>query len=781
MRFSVQDFRDAWRALRRSPGASVAALVTLAVGLGVSFAIFNALYAALWQPLPYPHSGELLSIQETLDAHPGIMASPGDMRALAQQSQAISAIGLYHLWPSVITNHGPATQKDVLTVNPASFRVLGMAPARGRAFTAADTHSGAAPVMMLSAAFARKRFGAEPAVGQTLNVDGAPHRIVGITAPGFTAFLGQGDDTGVFVPLPADAMAQAYMYGAIARLRPGITPAAAAAEARAIAARQLPRHPHMKSLAFAFTGLAASLHRYMRVTPWLLLGTAALILLLACVNVASLLLARITGRRRELAIRQALGAGRGNLVRPVLAEGLILGTAGGLAAWWLAWLLLHLLAGLHPPSWLTATSSATVAPLGFAVVVSLGAGMICSLIPAWNAVRGLATPGGSATLAPHRLRGGVIALEVAVALVLAVSAGLLIHTLERLQSVPVGFNADHVLTAQVMVPQTQASPATSLFYTHLLGQVRSLPAVQSAALCNVLPFYGGMFAGAKLAGHSEFLQASLISPGFLHTMQIALLQGRAFAATDTANAPHVVIVNQKLASAWWPGQNPIGKRFTLSDKKHSGPWTVVGLAHDIHQESYQQAAKPQAFFPLAQYPMSGLSMVLRTTGDPDALSQPLQHLVAAAAPEAVATVESMTGLLRDDVASQRFLMILLELAAGLALALAALGVYGTVSYWVSQRTQEVGVRMALGAAQRHVLGLVLGRTLRWAMVGALVGAGAAYAAGRGLATMLFQVKPDDPPSLAAGIAILLAAALLAAWLPARRAARVDPVQALRHE
>ncbi|MGH9414696.1 MAG: ADOP family duplicated permease [Terriglobales bacterium] len=787
----MREIREAWRGLKRTPGASAAALVTLAIGLGISFAIFNLLYAALWQPLPYPHSGELVSLSQTLGTLKGVDVSPPEMQALAAGSTTLSGVGVYRETMGVITGHGPAKSVSPVQIDPHLFVILGLLPSRGRAFTPADTAPGAAPVMIVSAAFAHERFGSASVLGQTLSFDGVRHRIVGVVPAAFSQFLGAGQTVGIFLPLahPVKPAWGAVMYSAIGRLRPNATLGAANAEAAAVSQRLAQAREFSAKAKLSAVSLADSLHD-LGSTPWLLGGAAMLILLLACVNVTSLLLARVTARRQELAIRHALGAERGRLMELILLEGLGLGLCGGLLAWWVGWALVHLLTAAKPPyAWMLAAGHRELAPLAFAVVVSTAVGLLCSVIPAWRVARGLAAPVQQAA-APRRLRGGVIALEVALALVLAVSAALLIRTVEHLQAVPVGFNPDHVLTAEVLLPQKQfttaVSPASQLFFDELLERARALPGVRSAALASALPMDGGMYTSAKLHGKQQPLQIAMISNGYFATLGIALLRGRHFALTDMEHAPRVAIVNQALAASWWPDRNPIGQSFSLGDPKHAGPWTVIGVAHDTHQRGYIQLParfepRGMAYFPRAQYPNAGYQIALRTSGDPAALSAPLRRLVTAMSPDAVYTPEPMTGLLGDSIVRQTFLKLLLELAAALALALAVIGIYGTVSYWVSQRTQEMGVRMALGSSAGGVQRLVLGRTLRWAIAGAVVGGFAAWAAARGLASILFQVTPADPASIATGVALLLLAAFAAAWLPARHAARVDPAEALRHE
>ena len=767
------------RRLRRAPGFTAAAVATLALGLGVNLAIFSGLYAALWQPLPYPQPGELVRFSGVMGPYPDVQILPYLAQALtAPASGTMSAVGLFGKRQTVITGLGPAQQVDELVASPELFAALGLAPERGRSLAAADARPGALPVVMVSDAFWRTQLHAAALTGLTLNLDGVPHAVAGVLPPGFFAF--DSDYGEVLAPLDAGNESAVALW-AVGRLRPGVGMGAARAEASARVAR-VRKPAGLPAEGLEVLALGGWLHGRLGGVPWYLLGAAGLILLLACVNTASLLLARLGGRRREFAIRQALGASRGRLLGQVMSEALLLALGGGLAAWALAWALLRGLATRQPPppSWLSSSGFASPVRVGFVILASLLAGLACSLAPAWRASRQRQP---LAEMAPRRLRGGVIAFETGLALMLVVSAGLLIRTVARLQAVPLGFEAAGVLTADFILPPARykAGAARQQFFSHLLERVQTMPGVTSAGLASPLPYDGESMARATVSGERKEVMISSISPEFLRTLGVRITAGRGLEGSDRAGAARVALVNQALAQAWWPGEDPLGRQFAMSFKGQPGPWRVVGVVNDFHWFDRDEAIGPAAFFPQAQLPsLDNAGLMLRARGDAGAAGVALRRVAMGLDADVVVEAQPMTRVIGSDI-RQRFYLELLALAAGLALLLAAVGVYGTVSDWAGGRRQEMGVRMALGARPAQVERHVLARTLRWAVAGAVLGAGGAVAAGRALSSLLFEVKPGDPVSIAAATALLLAVAAAAAWWPARRAGRVDPVTALRHE
>ncbi|MGN6591827.1 MAG: ADOP family duplicated permease [Terriglobales bacterium] len=765
------------RRLRRAPGFTAAAVATLALGLGVSLAMFSALYAALWQPLPYPAAGRLVRFAGAMGAYHDVQILPHLAQALtAPGSQTLSAVGLYGSQELVVTGLGPAQQVDTLVASPELFEALGVAPERGRALAAADARPGALPVALVSDAFWRTQLHSAALAGLSLNLDGVPHAVVGVLPPDFAKF--DQDFGELLVPLNAENSSAVALW-AVGRLRPGVGIAAARAEATARATR-VPLLSGRPPEGVEVLELSGWLRGMLGGVPWYLLGAAGLILLLACVNAASLLLARISGRRREFAIRQALGASRTRLLVQVMSEALLLAWGGGVAAWALAWALLRGLTVMHPhpPAWLASTGFASPMRIGFVILASLIAGLACSLAPAWRAAR---RPQQVQELAPRRLGGGVIAFETALALVLAVAAGLLIRTVARLEAVPLGFDPAGVLTADFVLPPARykADAAKQEFFSRLLERVQAMPGVASAGLASPLPFDGETMALATVSGQKKPVLISSTSPEFFRALGVRVTEGRGFQLADRAGTPRVALVNQTLAQAWWPGQNPLGQQFAI--KSQPGPWMVVGVVNDFHWFGRDEAVGPAAFFPQAQLPLlDNVGLMLRSRGDVGPMGLALKRTAMGLDADVVVQPQPMTRVLGSDI-RQQFYLELLAVAAGLALLLAAVGVYGTVSYWVGERRQEMGVRMALGARPVQVERQVLTRTLRWAVAGAVLGAGGAVAAGRALSSLLFEVKPGDPASLAAGTLLLLAVAAGAAWWPARRAGRVDPVAALRHE
>jgi putative ABC transport system permease protein len=779
----LDDIRYGWRGLRRAAGLSAAAVLTLALGIGVTAALASAVYAGAWRPLPYPHANRLVALTGVRGKSDDWGVAPADVSRWRERTHTLGSIAVYSFDQVTLSDPGPARQEWVLLATPALFATLGEGPVLGRGFLPHDMRPGAPPVAMIGAKFWSSAFDASPdVVGKTVTLDGHRAAIVGVLPPGFGALNGGGVE--VVEPLrltEAEAQDQkARMYSAVALVKPGIELRAAQADLSAAANKDF--GVHLTPLQEKLTGNLGDL-------PWMLIAAGVFILLLACANVAGLLVARGVARQRETAVRMALGAGRGRVVRQVLTEGMILGLAGGALGGWLAWALLGSLRWLHPPSWIRTAHAGAGMIAAASAAAALAGGVLASVAPAWRSSRrdlseSLNAGGAVAAGGSGKLRGRLVAAELAMALVLAASAGVLIRTVAWLTSQPLGFDVSHVFTTGFGVPFDARAPMSSgqTFYQRMLQRVRALPGVRAAALTNMLPFEGYMMLRVALP-HARAASAhcSIVTPGYFSTLAIPLLRGRGFGPTDRSGAPGVAVVNQVMAEKLWPGRNALGQQFTTKAKFAPGPWTVVGVAGNTHDVSYRRAAQPEMYFPLAQVPYPGLQLVVLATGDPAAMLRPVQ--AAASVDRNIPLVDPMplSAIMADSITQQRFLMKLLAIAAGLGLLLAMVGVYGAVGTWVAERTREVGVRMALGADRGAVLGLVLGCAARWAATGAVIGAGGAYFATRALRAYLFGVKPGDPATLALGAALLFAVALAAAWLPARRAAAIDPAVALRRE
>ncbi len=616
----LDDVRYGLRGLRRAAGLSAAAVATLALGIGVTAALASAVYAGAWQPLPYPHANRLVALTGMQGKSDDWGVAPADVARWRARSHTLRSVAIYNFDQATLTDPGPARQELVLQATPALFATLGEGPLMGRGFLPEDLRPGAPPVAMIGAKFWSSAFGASPDVlNKTLTLDGQRTAIVGILPPGISALFEGGFAIARPLRLTGAADRRARMYSAVARLKSGITLQAAQADLSAAAS---------KSFGVHLTPLRESLTGNLRGLPWMLIAAGGFILLLACANVAGLLVARGVARQRETAVRMALGAGRVRVMRQVLAEGMILGVAGGACGGWLAWALLGSLRWLHPPYWVRTAHAGAGIIVAASAAAALAAGVIASLAPAWRTTRRPVTEalnaGGAVTAGgPERLRGRLVAAELAMALVLAVSAGVLIRTVAELTSQPLGFNASHVFTTGFGVPFNPRAPtAGQRFYQSVLLRVRSLPGVKAAALTGGLPFDGYAFVPMTLRAQVVDTVVNYVTPGYFSTLGITILRGRGFGPEDRSGMPDVVIVNRTMAKEFWPGGNPLGRQFTTKLKFAPGPFTVVGVAGDAQVAAYGWKVRPEMYFSEAQVPRAGLRLVLKTAGDPAAMLRP---------------------------------------------------------------------------------------------------------------------------------------------------------------
>lgn len=777
-----QEFRYAGRGLWRAPGWTAAAVLTLALGIGVTAALSSAVYAGAWRPLPFPAPKQLV---EVYGGARRSAPSPGDIADLRARSHTLANIAVYRLKQVTLSRPAPVRRVRALLATPALLATLGVAPQLGRGFAAEELQPGGARVALLSDRFWRQEFQARrDVVGERLMLDGQAATIIGVLPPAMEPLM---EGNAIMTPLalaPAEwADRESRMYTAVARLRPQATLAAARADVAA-AGREMARlHSEDRKLAFELTPLHQDMVGQLGATPGLLIATAGLILGLVCANVGGLLVARAVGRRRETAVRLALGASRGQVARQAAAEAALLGAAGGALGGWLAWAMFAGMGWLHPPQWLRTATAGMAATAGLCAAASVAAAVLCSLAPMAVAARTEAAglqAGATATRA-GRTRGRLVAAQLALALMLAMAAGVLIRSVAKLTAMPVGFDPQQVLTAGFGLPGGMTPEAEANFYQRMLEQTQALAGVRAAALTDALPFDASRGILADHDGARAVLRWSAVSPTYFATLGIPLLRGRGFAASDRAGMAQVAVVSEKLAAEWWPGADPLGRQFTLRFKPDTRPWTVVGVVGDTRQMDYDEPLTGAAYLPVAQFPKPGGEMlVARAAGNPLALVHPLQERAAALDPlAAVVNPETLSGLMADTIVRRTFMLKLLAMAAGLALLLAAVGVYGAMGAWVEERRREVGVRMALGADRKAVVRLVLGRAARWAVAGVALGAGGGWMAARALRSLLFGVGPTDAATLAACAALLVVITCTAAWAPARRAAATDPATTLR--
>jgi predicted permease len=802
------------RSLLRTPGFALAAVLTLALGIGATAAMFTVVNAVLLRPLPFqrPESRVMIwsrwvGFDKTWVSEAEVM----DYRALATSFRQVAA------WSSGqgnLTGDGEAVRVGMATVTANTFATLGAAPVLGRDFRSEEERTGADAVAVISHGLWQRRYGGDPqAVGRTIALDGVSRQVVGVMPRGFQLPTDFGEDvaepTEVWVPLLLNAETPVRgnhgLYAA-AELAPGVTPARANAELRTLAANLTREGLYPEAMRFVplAVPLPDEITGAVRPALLMLFGAVGFLLLIACANVANLLLARAEARQREIAVRTALGAGQGRLLAQLFAESLALALPSAALGLLLAG------AGLR----LLFASGATMLPrvaeagidgrvLAFTAAVGLGTTFLFSLAPALRALRlnlteSLRDGGPNATGGGRRqrLRALLVVAEMALSVVLLLGAGLMLRSLWALQHVDLGFAPEGVLTARLSLPETgYATPErVTSFYRQVLERVRSLPGVTRAGLIRSLPL------GAQIGDWGLTIEGyepppgthakgdwQVATDGALEALGERLLRGRSFTAADTADAEQVALVNETMAATYWPGADPLGRRMRMGGPER--PWmTVVGIVQNVRHNGIRAPIKEKFYRPHAQFqlsrgrPIRGMAVVVKTAGDPLALAGPLRAAVRELDPNVpVAAVRPMTDVVAAALETPRLAGVLLGLFAALALVLSAVGIYGVLSYAVSQRTQEIGIRVAIGADQGRVLRLVLGGGLRLSLAGVALGSAAALALGRLLASQLHEVRPHDPLTFVTVPLLLLGIALAASYVPARRAARVDPIAALRAE
>lgn len=807
----IEDLRHATRRLRRAPGFTVLAALTLALGIGGNAAVLSALEALLLRPLPYPDADRLVLVHQTDPRQPRRAVAPAnflDWRARARSFEG--GLAAYQVVGRTLVGRESARRLDAGVVSRSFFDVLGARAALGRTFGRAPEGAREA---VLGHALWREQFDADAAVvGRELQLDQELVRVVGVMPPGFafpreaelwlTALDGDVPELQIAAISDLRALRDSRYLGVVGRLEEGASVAAAQAEMDHVAAALAREHPDANAGQGArVEPLFEALRGGARPAFLLLLGAAACVLLVACANVANLLMARTAGRGQELAVRAALGAGRARLARQLVTEALLVAALGCGAGLALAWASRPLMTALWPGSLppLEGLKLSGVV-LALSVLVTLACVVLVSLVPARLAARadalsGLRSSGRTPTAGPgaRRARALIVVAEVALAVVLVNAAGLLLGTLSRLQQAPLGFEAAGALTARLDLPRTlsQDTRALRVFAAALEERLRAVPGVTAAAVGQALPLSGlRTSAGLRVEGREAAPNDSLdtcwrlVSTAWHRALEVPVLRGRGFDARDARDAPAAALVNATLATQVFGDEDPIGRRIATGLDGPPGAWvTIVGVVADTPQESVARATRPEMYRPLAQdvrMGPAGLSVVLRASGDPASLAPALRREVAATRSDvAVSRVAPLALLARDSVAAPRAASRVMLLFAGLALLLAALGLYGVVSCLVGESARELGVRLALGAEPRSLVALVLRRSLSLAGLGLAIGLAAALALGRLLEGLLFGVSPRDPVTFAFVALVLLLAASAAAYGPARRASRLDPARVLR--
>jgi predicted permease len=800
----IKDLRIALRGIARAPGFTLLAILAMALGIAANSATLSVVDAVLLRPLPYAEPDRLVVLLHE-GRSPVSAANFFDWRA---QARSFSAMAAAQAWSPNLAGDGPAEHVSGLRVSSGLFPLLGVAPQLGSWPSADSRELGDGREAVISHGLWQRRFAGDPAiVGRPLRLDGESFTVAGVMPPGFRFAPFWVTDAEVFAPLPLAPRAgerRGNTLRVFARLAPGVSLDAARAEVAAITARLEREHPR-SNRDVRVVALDEKTVGDTRPLLLLLLGAVGFVLLIACANVAHMLLARAAARQRELVVRAALGAGRARLVRQLLAESLLLAALGGLAGVALAAAALDLVA-THMPA--LPLGGRAIALNGFVLAVmtavTLAAGVAFGLAPALRATRVDVGDvlrdgrGGSSGAERSRARDLLIATQLALAVLLLAGAGVTLRSFAAMQRIDPGFEPDGVLSFVVSLSGSdEAAPGRrGAFYEALGTRLAALPGVVAVSGVNHLPLAGDVWSMAARAEGVERPDDEppaavyrVALPGYLATMGTPLVRGRDIAPGDRADSLPVVVVNERLAARLWPGEDPLGRRLRLGNDETSR--TVVGVARDARQSAWTQPPEGETYIPLYQAPgylegagghVSYFTFVVRSSGDPAALAAPVRAIVRQLdGAVAVSSVATMPDVVAAATARPRFFLGVLGAFALAALVLAAVGIYGTTSHAVARRVRELGIRIALGATRGAVLRLLLGRTLALALAGAAVGVVAALGLGQLLSGLLYGVSPSDPLTLAAVAMLLIAVVLAASWLPVRRALRADPMRALRQE
>jgi putative ABC transport system permease protein len=805
--------------LLKNPGFTAVAVLTLALGIGANTAIFSVVNAIVLRPLPYPDSDRLVTIWVTEPSGPGnLYPDTGpDFVDWKAQNEVFDIMGAVTTTGAALTGTSEPLQLQGFEVSPEIFDFLGARPLMGRNFNGAETQSGHDNVVILSYGLWQRAFGGESrVVGSKITMGGRPYFVVGIMPREFQFPHIWGNKPEFWFPLNLQAAEWRKSRGnhwlwVLARMKKGITLKRASAEMDALSARIAQQYPETNTgVAAKVVGLQARLTEHVRPALLMLFATVGFLMLIAAVNVANLLLAKAVTRQREIAIRLAVGSSRWRVIRQLLTESVLLFLLGGAAGLVVGWAALHLLLHAAPVGYVPEIIAVRLDGYVFLLtfVVAAATGMLAGLFPAFPACRTDVQDSLKESIqtvaTPHRLsRSLLTAGEIALALMMVIGAGLAVRSLVKLLGVEPGFDPLNVLTARLSLPATRyskpecqtragdcAADRYASFFQQLQDRLRTLSGVESASFTSKLPLEGGSNGVIIIEGQappknmwsSPLVEWSTVMPSYFDTARIPLLRGRDFTAHDNQDAPKVAIVNRAMADHFWPNQDPIGRRFAHNED-HPKWITVVGVVGDVLQYGLDQTmAAPEAYFPEFQNQYSSMMALVRTGANPlgqlPALRAAVQELDSQIP---VYQPRELDEVVKDSSSQQRFLALLLGLFASLALVLAAVGIYGVIAYSVAQRTHEIGIRMALGAGWRNVMGMVLREGMVMALAGVGAGLAGAWALTRFLSSLLYGVRPTDLITFASVALLLVSVSFLACYVPARRATKVDPTVALRYE
>ena len=796
----LQDLRYGARMLRKSPGFAVVAVITLALGIGSNTAIFSVVNSVLLQPLSLREPGEVVRLQEYHQR--ALNLTGATLRDIRERNRVFSEVAGYRIFSQNLSAPGGTSapeEIDAAFVSPEFLPLMGVRPFLGGGFTSEQFQANGEAAVILGYGLWQRHFGSDSTiVGRTVILHGVPHVVMGVMPLAFTL----PESVQAWVPLTADVAfpenRRAHLFVALARIRKQVSPQVVQDDLQSIAAQIQQENPNVDpGFELKAQRLQENLVSGVRLPLLMLLGAVAFVLLIACANVANLLLSRSVARQQEIAVRTALGATRFRLLRQLLTESLLIGLVGGttgcLLGLWSVKLLYGAYAGAVP-----GLPAPTIHPmvLLFVFAISLLASLLFGSIPALQfAGRGvqtqLAEGGRSSTGSKGRVSAALVISEVALAMLLLASAGLLIRSFVILQQIDPGFDASHLAVLRLTLPDSRYPelPQRVQFVDSVLERLRALPGVQAGAASGTLPFDETPVTDLELEGHAydpenepeaEILTAT---PQYFRTMGIRVLEGRTFTAQDIAGRPTALVINQTMARRFWPGQSALGKRVVMKDWGPPLPGQIVGVVSDVKQDSLETATQPAIYYSFAQFEPGTLTtyLIVRTAGAPLDLAAAMRDQVWAVDRDQPVNVVLMEQIISGSLERRRYVLVLLGTFAGLALLLAVVGIYGVIAYSVVQRTREFGIRMALGAQPRQVLLMILRQSARTVSAGLALGILAGLAATRVIKSLLFGIGPGDPLTFSIMAAILLGVALAASVIPARRAARVDPLVALRYE
>jgi putative ABC transport system permease protein len=809
----LQDIRYGARVLLKHKGFTVVAVLTLALGIGANTAIFSVVNELLLRPLPYRNADQLVMVWEVTSKGRGENpTSRTNFRTWREQSKSFESMAAFTDQRLNLTGGGEPEEVAAQLATPELFHVLGIEPILGRGMTEEDARPGAPNVTVLSYGLWQRRFGSDPKIiDKPIMLNGSPFTVIGVMPANSQLYIKKRSSTGrpadlwavLDMPTEGDAAIHGRFLSVVGRLKPGATLEQADAEIKTIEARLGEDDPsHSKGWSAQAIPLREQFVGNVRPALLILLGAVGFVLLIACANVANLLLSRAAAREKEIALRTALGASRMRVVRQLLTESVLLALAGGLLGLLFAWWGISALVMISPRDLINLQGvGINAAVLLWTLAITLVTGIIFGLAPALEATRlnlndalkeGGKGAGGQGSRS-QRLRSILVIAEVALALVLLVSAGLLVKSFVRLQKIETGFDTENVLTMVLRLPASKYKEDSQMvaYFRQASERIGPLPGVRSVGIVNYLPLYGGPGTGTSftIEGRPELppeqrlsTEVRAVDHGYFNTMGIPVLRGRNFTDIEDREARHVVLISESLARKHFPGEDPIGKHIAVNIFDKPNPTEIIGIVGDVKYGSLTDEAEPTAYFPHSELTYPFMTLVIRTNGDPAAMAPAVERELRMIDPDQpVSDVRTMNQVMADTRARARFNTLLLGLFAGLATLLAAVGIFGVMNYSVALRTREIGIRMALGAQPARVLMLILKQGLLLTLIGIGIGLAGALTLTRVMSSLLFGVEATDPVTLAAIALLLMIVSLIACYIPARRATHIDPMIALRYE